>query len=493
MAATLAAALIGCSGEVEEPSASVGEAARTTPPPAEQTRSQDSRPSVVLIVIDTLRADAVSAFGSVSGTTPTLDRLTREGVHYSRAYAPSPWTAPSHATLFSGLRVDEHGVGLAGRFSVPGSVRMLAEDFQDAGYVTAGFSQNGVVSRFFGFERGFDVLVTPEVGTDPTAFDLPVQVRRWNRSRDRSRPFFLFINSLLAHDPYRVRIDNPWLPAKVSREEAEFIQSRYPILLSNCAAAPPKNHLEILRGLYYGNVAAADAQLAEILEVLDEDGDLDSYLMVTTSDHGEHLGENRLMGHRFSVGDPVLHIPMIVSGLPETAPSVVDRPVELREVRQSLHCWALGEGCPADLPVADRLESLPFELVEPIFAIFSDSVMGLPTSLIEEFSVSNPEALVPKSRTKCGEKDRVFGNMVSMIRYPMKMTWFEKYAPVLHDLSWDARERFDQMEHQPELATALRSELEAFVREHLLDAPARGVPALSDEEARTLEALGYVE
>ena len=105
----------------------------------------------MLIVIDTLLADAVSFYSDVEGTTPTLDRLAGKGLRYTRAYAPSPWTGPSHASLFSGLRVDEHGVGLNGLYVTPESVQMLAEDFEQAGYLTAAFAENTLVAKEFGF------------------------------------------------------------------------------------------------------------------------------------------------------------------------------------------------------------------------------------------------------------------------------------------------------------------------------------------------------
>jgi len=78
----------------------------------------DQRPSIVLVVIDTLRADAVSAYGAVEGTTPSFDALASEGLLYRRAFAPSPWTLPSHASLLTGFGPDRHGVGIAGRMGL---------------------------------------------------------------------------------------------------------------------------------------------------------------------------------------------------------------------------------------------------------------------------------------------------------------------------------------------------------------------------------------
>ena len=238
---------------------------------------------------------------------------------------------------------------------------------------------------------------------------------------------------------------------------------------------------------------AADAKLANILRILDEDSSLGSHLMITTSDHGEHFGENRLMSHRFSVGNPVLHIPLVISGLPDVAPAIIDHPVELRQVRQSLLCWALGETCPAALPTTNPSGDSWTGTLDPIISIYSDRVVEKPDDLD-----GDPGARVggvpDSSRSSCNAQDRVFGNMVSMIRYPMKITWYEKYEPVLHDLSWDPKERFDQSKQQPELTLKLREELESLVQ---LDLPEysrdEDTSELSEEGLEALKSLGYIQ
>ena len=105
----------------------------------------DVSPSILLVVIDTLRADAVSAYGAVEGTTPFVDSLAAAGLRYQRAYAPSPWTLPSHATLFTGLWPERHGVGVGGRMLLPEGLPTLAERMGQAGFETVGFSENPIV------------------------------------------------------------------------------------------------------------------------------------------------------------------------------------------------------------------------------------------------------------------------------------------------------------------------------------------------------------
>jgi hypothetical protein len=324
-------------------------------------------------------------------------------------------------------------------------------------------------------------------------FDLDEHVRTWNRNRDKTLPYFLFINIYDPHDPYRVREVNPWIPETSSRDEAEFIQSRYTIPSSLCDGVPQADHLAILRGLYLGDVASADAQVARLLAILDETDDAPSRVTIVTADHGEHLGENRLMGHQFTVRNAALHIPMIITGLPGLEPAVIERPVELRQVHRSIRCWALGESCPASLPTSNTTNDLESEALEPIFAIYSDSVARLPRSVVSQFGLPEPEKLSDVGRTKCSQEDPVFGDLVSMIRYPMKITWFERSDPVLHDLSWDAAERSNLMKIQPEVAAALLDELEEFVRVNIREHQPLDHPELSEDALRTLKSLGYIE
>ena len=104
------------------------------------------RPSILLFVLDTTRVDAVSAYGRVVGTTPTVDSLAADGLRYDRAYAQAPWTLPSHATPFTGLLPSQHGVGW-GRTRAPDAWVTLAERLRDAGYETVGVSENAWTDR----------------------------------------------------------------------------------------------------------------------------------------------------------------------------------------------------------------------------------------------------------------------------------------------------------------------------------------------------------
>ncbi len=244
---------------------------------SEQPPGDELRPSILLIVVDTLRADAVSVYGAVAGTTPFIDELARDGVRYAHAYAPSPWTIPSHVSLFTGLRLDEHGVGLRGVKMPPGAIEMLAETMAKAGYETAGFAENPVVGDAFGVAQGFDTYASPSIealvasrrtGVDPTneGFRLLERIEAWHAARDPAKPYFLFVNIYDPHHSFRVREVNRFLPAGFSEAEVRYASQKIDYSRAICDRLPGDRDLEILRGLYLGDVAAADAKVGRLLD-----------------------------------------------------------------------------------------------------------------------------------------------------------------------------------------------------------------------------------
>lgn len=459
----------------------------------------DSRPSILLIVVDTLRADAVSAYGAREGTTPFIDELARNGVRYAHAYAPSSWTLPSHVSLFTGQRVDEHGVGLGGVKMASGGIETLAETLANAGYETAGFAENPVVGPDFGLDQGFHTYESPSIDSladsklsriDPTneGFGLVRRIEAWRAARDPSKPYFLFVNVFDPHYPFRVREENRFLPAGFSDAEVRYASQKIRYSHAICDRAPGVRDLEILRGLYLGDVAAADAKVERLLEVL---GDTDRRrITILTSDHGEHLGEHRLLSHRFTVHDEALAIPLIVQGA-EGMPGVVDSPVDLRGVNRSILCWAEVADCDDALPGPgdERIGSAP-----PLVSIYSDEVLTLPPEIARQLGFE--EGYRDTARDTCQESDRVFGRMVAMVRYPLKMTWVQGQPARLHDLSWDAGELSDLIDSQTPEAAALRAEMADFLAETGLD---RGYEAdpdvrpLDPETAEALRGLGYID
>lgn len=459
--------------------------------------SIDERPSVLLVVVDTLRADAVSSYGAVEGTTPNIDALAAGGLFYSRAYAPAPWTVPSHASLFTGLGIETHGTGLAGQSSLPERFVTLAERLSTAGYETAAFSENMIVSDAFQLLQGFShrrstalKRMEQDAPIDHIeVIDLGVQIRRWLGNRDTRKPFFAFVNIFEAHSPYTVRDENPWVPAGASPTEVRRFAANPEIHL--CSDLPSKRDREILRGLYLGDVFAADALIEALhgqISALETERDL---ITIVTSDHGEFFGEGELMGHEFGLRHGGLHIPLVVHGLPGVEPARIEAPVRLVDVTASVLEWAGVEVRPeiAGLPLPTS--ALPASGESRVLqAAYSDSVTVIPEIWGDTLVSEDRE----KPRVSCGANNKVFGGMAALIDYPYKFNWFERYPAEIYDLRWDMDEESDLSSHQPDLVSRFSRDIEGFVAAAGLADPERRPEVLpSREQVEALRALGYID
>ena len=457
----------------------------------------DERPSILLLVVDTLRADAVSAYGASEGTTPTIDSLAAQGLLYSRAYAPAPWTIPSHASLFTGFGIEVHGTGLAGQSSLPERFVTLAERLSASGYETAAFTENMIVSDAFQLLQGFSYrrsTVLKRMEQDApidhlVTIDLEAQIRRWLGKRDTRKPFFAFVNIFEAHSPYTVREENPWVPAGASPSEVRRFASKPETHL--CSQLPSERDRAILRGLYLGDVFAADALIAGLRGKISAAETKRDLITIVTSDHGEFFGEGELMGHEFGLRHGGLHIPLVVHGLTGVEPASIDTPVRLVDVTASVLTWAGAEAVPkiAGRPLPTSASPASGE-PRALRAAYSDSVTVIPEVWGDTIVSEDRE----KPRAACGPRDKVFGGMASLIDYPYKFNWFERYPPELYDLRWDTDEQSDLSGHQPELVSRFSREIADFIAATGLADPERQ-PEVSPsrEQVEALRALGYID
>jgi arylsulfatase A-like enzyme len=467
---------------------------------AERVESVDPRPSILLVVVDTLRADAVSAYGAIEGTTPAFDALAAGGLQYGRAYAPSPWTLPSHASLLTGSGPDRHGVGIAGRMGLRAELATLAERLADAGYQTAGFSENPLISDLFGFEQGFERFAArtiedamkEEDHPGSGRFDIVDEMTAFAAKRDRERPFFVFINLFDPHTPYRDREENRFVDPDVSVGDAWTPDDLKNAAYHICDRVPSDEDLKILYGLYLGEVAETDAKLGRIEAIARGAAGEGPLIVVATADHGEHFGEHRLLSHEFSVRAPVLHIPLVVQGVPDAPAGKIDLPVTLEDVSASVLDWA-GVEIPPEfggrpLPIRN---SMPDSSAVDLVALYSDATSK--ESSDGEGHLGFSEAAQNLKRSNCWSRDRVYGDMLALTRWPFKLIWFENYPAELYDLSWDPLERSDLAELRPEVSGRLIEEAQRLARELALANPDGEVETPSEAELEALKGLGYVE
>lgn len=267
--------------------------------------------NVVLITIDTVRADHLGSYGYKEAETPWLDRLAREGVRFTQASAPVPLTLPSHSSLLSGLLPPHHGLRNNGAGSFPGDKPTLASILSGQGFRTGAFVGAFVLDRRFGLSRGFEVY-DDEIERAPGEGVVLEAERPGREVVDRAlawlgkedpRPFFLWVHLYDAHAPYE--------PPSPQRE-------RHP-------GRP-----------YDGEIATVDEQVGRLLQELDRRGLSGSTAVAVAGDHGEALGEHGELTHGLLLYEPTLHVPLIVRapGLP--AGKVLETPVSLVDLGPTL-------------------------------------------------------------------------------------------------------------------------------------------------------------
>ena len=242
---------------------------------------------MVLVTIDTLRADRVGAYGGNAAATPNLDRIARHGVIFVDATAHAPLTAPSHASILTGQYPTRHLLRDNGGFALAAGSRTLAEMLRANGYHTAAFVASYVLNRGTGLARGFDAysdrfdMATPHLSLDEPAATRPRSRARRSRLACEARrvPFFLWVHFYDPHAPY----DPP--PA---------FGARFP--------GQP----------YEGEIATSDWALGEVLRAVDKRST--NALVVVTADHGESLGEHGEQEHGIFLYDATLRVPLVMAG-----------------------------------------------------------------------------------------------------------------------------------------------------------------------------------
>ena len=219
---------------------------------------------MLLITVDTLRADRLGCYGYEQARTPHIDRLADDGVRVEHAIAPTPLTLPSHTSILTGLEPPAHSVRENGAFRVPDSVQTLAESLRAEGYQTQAFVSADVLHRRFNLDQGFDGYdddLSSEAKETPTRMlqrsgeRTMNRVLRWLDERIESAspsPFFVWVHLFDPHAPYE----------------------------------PPEADAKLSATPYDGEITSADRQVGRLVDALKEDGVLDDTILVFTSDHG---------------------------------------------------------------------------------------------------------------------------------------------------------------------------------------------------------------
>ncbi len=394
---------------------------------------------MVVVTVDTLRADHLHCYGYASIETPALDALAQRGVLFENAVAQTPLTPPSHASIFTGQNPPVHNVRNTGGFVLQSSSHPLARILREQGWDTAAFIGSAVLKKLFGFNNGFvvydDEMPRPgkrnEFREDPER-KASVTVDRaiaWLDKRSSDKPFFLWVHIYDPHIPY----------------------------------LPPAAFAQRYKGrLYDGEIAYADQQIARLFDAVSRKSPAQKTLTAVLADHGESLGEHGEHTHGVFLYDSTLRIPFIMAG----------------------------PGIPAGLRVKQQARTIDFlpTLLELMGGRAPAYVQGL--SLVPVFSgkpvatdISYAETLYPKMNMNWSELRAIRTNRWKYIRAP---------HPELYDLAGDPGETRNVIQqHGPEVLN-FEAQLKKFIP-HGGNGGEKVETAMLDERVMDqLKSLGYL-
>ena len=299
---------------------------------ARDRQAADAGPSVLVLLVDTLRADRLGCYGAQPSPSPALDRLAARGLVFEHAVAQAPWTLPSVASIFTGLHPRSHGaIGDTREATDAGGERQhdpgflpdalvtLAEQAAAAGVTTTGVAANPLVSRDTNLVQGFERFVqmaSPDRSSRwPRASAVNDELVAWLRA-NRGRRFLAYLHYMDVHDPYEPPPDlrpaaPPGVRPAVASGQVGMVAERV-----NTGALPPLGDVEIghLRALYDAGIRSWDAALGRLLGDLAALGVLDSTVIVVTADHGEEFQEHGRLKHGTNLYDETIRVPLVVAG-----------------------------------------------------------------------------------------------------------------------------------------------------------------------------------
>jgi arylsulfatase A-like enzyme/tetratricopeptide (TPR) repeat protein len=422
---------------------------RSEPDPARSVRRAWARhgvdkPNVVLITLDTTRADHLGSYGYAEARTPATDALARTGARFTQAATPVPLTLPAHASMMTGLYPTYHGVRLNGTTALSQDRTTMAEVFTHAGYQTGAFIAAFVLDSRWGLNQGFGVYDDQFDLHKFRHLDLAGVQRRGDEVMDRALdwldghkqgPFFAWVHLYDAHSPYE----------------------------------PPEPLLSDFRnrglaGLYDGEIAFADQQVARCISWLQRSGLDQRTIVVVAGDHGEALGSHGEGTHGYFVYDYALHVPLIISTPIDDLRGVrVDEQVSLVDVFPTVLALA-------GIDVPGRVHGR--SLVPLMY--------GVPP---EHPLYAYGESMTPSVQ---------YGwSPLHCLRSP-RYKFVQAPRPELYDLVADSGESHNIVREQQDVARLMSDELKRVMDDTSRDAPAPEAANLDRETLQRLASLGYV-
>ncbi len=470
------------------------------------------RPNVLIVVIDTARAQNLSCYGYGRHTSPHIDTVATQGVLYDQAISTGCWSLPSQLSLLTGLFPSKHGAHEL-HLSYAHPYPTLPEVLRDAGYTTLGVSPNSWMSDEFGATFGFDTYLKlwqywPTMpAADGHAHARFPWTHRLNRlysryifpRRNRARhitqhisrllttapePFFLYAIYWDMHLPYYAQAPHAmqWLPPGVNARQARLVNRNHLTYLTGQTAMTEED-FAILQACYDSALATVDAEIGALMALLRQRRLLENTLLMITSDHGENIGDHGLMSHAYSLHDTIIRVPLIIRypacfpqgqrvtsqvQLTDLFPTILDvLELERSDVRRELQGASLLAPQPG---VEERLAYA--EMLAP-----HPSMRAL-----------NRRAGLPE-KTPRPEYDRA----LRCIRTPeKKFVWASNGQHALYDLQQDPHETINRFAEEPEMAAALEQTLMTWKPPDGVPLSAR-LPDIAPDVRQRLRDLGYID
>ena len=423
---------------------------------------------VILISIDTLRADHLSCYGYRNLKTPSIDSLTANGTLFSQASSQIPITLPSHLSLLTSTYPFANGIEENGERVPPGATT-LAVVLQSRGYLTAAFIGGYFLAREFGLDQGFSLYDSPFTGhmegseaaaaLKRPAADVLAEARKWLAGHDNPSavPFFVFIHLFDLHHPYT---------------EPESFRTQYP------------------GSEYDAELAYTDSMLGEFWQFLKDRGIFSCSLIVLTADHGESLGDHGESTHGYFIYQSTLRVPLIIHWPDEHASGGTPR-VRVPGVRDPR------PGGAAVPPIRPSRVDEPVGLIDVAPAILQ--FLGLPqpssfegTSLLDLLSAAAGASAAPRGvySESLYAHDKFGWAPLRALRIG-DFKYIDAPEPELYNLASDPSEQHNLISNHPAVAQALRTRL-VDLRKQFARAGAPAQPEISPEALANLHALGYL-
>lgn len=383
---------------------------------------ESKKDNVILIIIDTLRADHLGCYGYYRETTPTIDSIAENGVRYLNVTAVEPWTLPSMVSIFSGLLPLEHSAMRHGDtyFGIDPAITTVSEFLNKAGYTTAAFFNVAYMSADFGFHQGFDLFdCFSSLGNcnpmgsseDRNAQQTVDAVLEWLERGVSNDPIFLAVHFFDPHLTYSPpdSFADIWRNLEYSGEYDSSWGLRETVVSVNSGERHlTQEDLYNLEALYDGEIAYTDSEISRLLSALRDHGITENALVIIVSDHGEAFLEHGKLGHANSLYQELLSVPLIISGTG----------------------FEPGTESAINVSHADVLPTILAWVGEPI----PENIFGLPL-LADQFP---EERSVPSGMNMYGEY------VVTVRRNNLKLHLFNKGSlPFMFDLDSDPGEQMN--------------------------------------------------